>query len=205
VEHWERIIELEIDFYLNVQKKENELLERYYESQLISIPSTIFSEDEGIMYIAGRSTEDQAIYRLEMKERIEALFKQVIQRVQRLFKSFQHLTDDEMDIISISYLEDSRLSELQMAKTLGYRTRNEFLKSKYLALKKLYEWYVQDREQTVQVLDQAAKEETKCKARQWLDSRDEHTDALIKARAKKQAIEYLRQQSQCGRGDHTKG
>jgi hypothetical protein len=200
VEHWERIIELEIDYYLSVKNHENELLDRYYESQLISIPSTLFLENEGIMCIRGRSVEDQVIYKLEMKERIEGLLNQVIKRINRLSSSFKHLTKDEMHLISIYYLEDSDLSDKQMAKTLGYLTTNEFLKKKNLALKKLYRWYVQDREQAVQALDQAAKDETKRKAMQWLYCMDDHNDALIKAKAEKDAREYLREKYRSGCG-----
>lgn len=164
MEHWERIIELEIDYYLNVQKYENELLERYHESQVIPIPSTLFLGDEGRMYMAGRSTEDQALYRLSMKAHFEKLLKQMINRVNRLGRALKHLTENEVDVISIYYLEDCRLSDLQMARSVGFRTAKNFLKEKDRVLRKLYDWYMQDREQTIQEGKQLAKEKPQNKS-----------------------------------------
>lgn len=169
MEQWERIIEIEIDYYVNVQKYENELLERYYESQIIRMPSTLFNEEEGIMYIKSCSTEDQALYRMEMQELTKRLIQQIINRVNRLGRALEHLTDDEMDIISICYLENSELSGLQMARSLGYRTLKEFAKEKDRVLRKLYTWYIEDREHTTHLSNVEAKEETKRKAKQWLE------------------------------------
>jgi hypothetical protein len=52
-EKWEKVIEHELDFYINIQAYENELVERYYESQMIKYPSTVFDEDQGTVYLSG--------------------------------------------------------------------------------------------------------------------------------------------------------
>lgn len=161
-EKWEKVIEHELDFYINIQAYENELVERYYESQMIKYPSTVFDEDQGTVYLSGPNTEDQALYRMEVKEAIQNLLRKAVKRINRLNNAIAQLEEIEQDIISMFYLERD-LTELQMARTLGFRTRNEFLKKKEAALRKLFAIYEQERTKRHAELHKTLKEEIKRK------------------------------------------
>jgi hypothetical protein len=162
-EKWENVIEYELDFYFNIQEYEDNLMERYYESQVIHYPVTVFDEDQGRVYLAGRDTEDQAIYRMEVKESIIALLRKAVKRITRLNNAISQLNEDEQDIIWMFYLERD-MPELHMARTLGYRTQKEFMKEKEKVLKKLFRIYEKERMQVHQDFKATLKEELRRKA-----------------------------------------
>jgi len=157
-EHWERVIEHELDFYFNIQEYENKLLERFYESQMIQYPVTVFDEEQGRVYLAGPNTEDQALYRIETKKSIEALLKKAVKRITRLNNALSQLDELKLDVITLFYL-DRDLSELHMARTLEFRTKKEFMKKKEKVLKKLFSIYEKERANTVRDFNRSLKEE----------------------------------------------
>ncbi|MEH7440472.1 hypothetical protein V7182_23780 [Neobacillus drentensis] len=157
-EKWERIIEHELHFYINIQEYENKLLERLYESQRIQYPGTIFDEEEGRVYLSGPNTEDQALYRMEVRESIEALLKKAVKRINRLNNALAQLSEKEQDVISIFYFERD-LPVLHMARTLGFSTQNEFMKKKETVLKKLFSIYEKERSDAHEDFRKALKEE----------------------------------------------
>lgn len=163
IEKWEKVIEHELEFYSNIQQYENGLLERYYESQTIHYPTTVFDEEGGRVFLSCPGTEDQAIARMEAKTAIEALLRKAVKRINRLNRALAQLDKTEMDIISIFYIEKG-LSELHMARTLEYRSRKELMNEKTAVLKKLFAIYEKEREEADKEYHKTLKEELKRKA-----------------------------------------
>jgi hypothetical protein len=146
-EKWEKVIEYELNFYANIQEYEDRLLEQLYESQVIHYPVTTFDEDLGRVYRSCPGTEDQALYRIEVRESIEALLKRAVKRINRLNNALAQLKEDELDIISIYYFEKG-LSDLRKARTLGFGTVKQFTDKKEKILKKLFSIYEKERAAT---------------------------------------------------------
>lgn len=161
-EHWEKVIEHEIEFYVNIQQYEDRWMGRLYESQAIHYPTTTFDEEVGRVYLSCPGTEEQAIARIEARESIEALLKKAAKRINRLNNALAQLNEREKDIISIFYFE--RASELHMVRTLGYSTKNEFVKEKERVLKKLFSIYEKERMQANEEFKTTLKEELHRKA-----------------------------------------
>lgn len=170
MEQWEKIIESEIQFYLNVQEYENDLLNRYYESQVIHVPVTTYDEDLGRVYLSCPTTEEQVISRMESKAAIENLLRRAAGRINRLNRALAQLTPEELDVISVYYFEGFT-SELRMARTLGFKTVKDFIREKDRVLKKVFECYQEERDMALVDAKIAADEELKRKARQWNESR----------------------------------
>lgn len=162
-EQWEKIIEYELEFYSNIQQYEDRLLERYYESQAIHYPTTVFDEDSGKVYLTCPGTEEQAIARMEAKAAIEGILRKAVKRINRLNRALAQLEKDELDIISIFYIERD-LSELHMARTFGFRTKKEFMDRKTKVLKKLFAMYVKERKEVEIEFKRTLKEEIRRKA-----------------------------------------
>jgi hypothetical protein len=143
-EKWEKVIEYELEFYANIQEYEDRLLRQLYESQMIQYPGTVFDEEQGRIYLAGPNTEEQALYRIEARESIEALLKKAVKRINRLNNALAQLKEYELDIISIYYFEKG-LSDIRKARTLGFRTLKPFMEEKEIILKKLFAMYEEER------------------------------------------------------------
>lgn len=161
-EQWEKVIEHELNFYVNIQEWEDKLLEGYYESQMIRYPVTTFDEEVGRVYLSCPTTEEQALYRIQVKESVQALLKKAVKRINRLNNALAQLNEHEQDIISSFYFERD-LPELYMARSLGYSTKRAFLEEKQKVLKKLYAIYEKERSNAVQVFNNSLKEEIKRK------------------------------------------
>jgi hypothetical protein len=163
IEQWEKVIEYELEFYVNIQEYEDKWLERLYESQMIRYPTTTFDEEGGRVYLSCPNTEDQALARIEARESIEALLKKAVKRINRLNNALAKLNEEEQDIISIFYFERD-LSELHIGRTLGFRTRKEFMDKKEMVLKKLFSMYEKERMKAHQEFKATLKEELQRKA-----------------------------------------
>lgn len=163
IEHWEKVIEYELEFYVNIQEYEDKCLERLYESQVIHYPTTIFDEEGGKVYLSCPTTEEQAIARIEARESIEALLKKAVKRINRLNNALAQLSKEEQDVISLFCFEKD-VSELHMARMLGFRTKTEFVKEKERVLKKLFSVYEKERSEAHQEFKATLKEELRRKA-----------------------------------------
>jgi hypothetical protein len=145
-EQWEKVIEYEIRFYLNIEEYKNELIDRYYESQMIRFPVTQFDEDLGRIYLYCPRTETQAIRRIEGKELIIKLLKRATKRYHRLNNAFSQLTDDEINIISMLYLEGTdHLPKDFIARQLGLKNAKNLDVAKERILNKLLASYEKER------------------------------------------------------------
>lgn len=143
-EQWENVIEHEIEFYNNYPIFKEDLMEQLYRSQIIRYPVTIFDEHQGRVYFSNQRTEDQAFRRIEVKEAIESLLNKAQKRIQRFFNAVDQLDELEQDIIWDFYiLKDMPVNRLP--RFHGFRTKNDFMKAKQKALKKLFEIYQKDR------------------------------------------------------------
>lgn len=145
-EHWEKIIEYEIEFFVNIDEYESRLREWYYESQLIQYPVAVYDEGTGQIYHRCPGTEAQALSRIESKELLESRLKQADKRWKRLNNAFKQLTDKEINLVSFLYFEETKhIPKSIAAGVLGYSTVRNMMTAKERILKKLFAIYEKDR------------------------------------------------------------
>lgn len=143
-ERWENVVEHEIQFYLNFSEYETEIKERLLENELdIQLPTTIFDEELGRVYIRCPSTEDQALKRIEVRDSLNALLEKGKKRAERVLRSYYSLSDHEQEIIFYTYFEP--LSDREFSHYLSVRPMKNIPKVKQRALRELFRIYEKDR------------------------------------------------------------
>jgi hypothetical protein len=143
-ECFEKIIELEIDFYNNFPEYKEELLEQMRYKQAIQYPVTHFDEEQGRVYLSCSGTEEQALQRIEAKEATKITLKFARKRIQRLHNAISQLEKDERYIIQSFYFW-----KMDPYKCLNrfsqFKTVQDFMKAKEQVLKKLFSIYEEER------------------------------------------------------------
>lgn len=145
-EHWEKVVENEIIFYLNYEKQykreiEEQLLENEWNFQY---PMTYVNEAEGRLYRTCPTTEQQAIQRIEVRESLNRLLDRAQERLKRLFHHFNELQAPEQKVLKLLYFTGG-MSDYQIVSELGLQNRLEVEDAKISALRSLYRLYQEDR------------------------------------------------------------
>lgn len=150
-EHWETIIERELDFFYHAPEYEADLKERLYENEItIQYPVTRFDEEEGRVYRSCPGTEEQALRRIEKREAFGTGLKRINERVTRLKNALAQLNEDEREIVFYIYLDRDHPTDRVIAKLLGFRTAKELQDRKKEILCKLLEIYENERKKMLE-------------------------------------------------------
>jgi hypothetical protein len=172
-EQWENVIEQEIFFYLNFKEYEAEIHERLRENELdIQYPITRFDEVEGRIYRSCPSTEEQALKRIEVREALTAILERANKRIERLFRAYSQLTEEEQELIHYTYFEPI-YTDYRLAVILEFESTKELLQARQEALKKMLHFYESEREERHKEFRQMLKEERKRIAAEWLKARND--------------------------------
>lgn len=167
-EPWERVLEIEFEFYRNIQNYEDDLMDCYYRSQVIDYPVTKFDDVLGV-YLSCQRTEVQVMRRMESKAAIESILSRAVKRIKRLLDAIQKLEEKEQNVIWMFYIEKD-MPVIHLASYLNYRTKKEFMFDKDRILKKLFAIYEKERLEAIQEREEIAKEELLKKAALFKES-----------------------------------
>lgn len=133
-EHWERIIENEIFFYINFDNHKASLEGFLHELEYeFDYPGTHYDHELGIIRMKSIDVENQAIRRIEKKEGLEKLLVRAEKRKERFENIYKQLNQAEKNVIRLLYFENRRAD---------YQT----YKKKIPVLKKLFSFYKAYRE-----------------------------------------------------------
>lgn len=169
-EQWENVIEQEIFFYLNFKKYEAEIHERLLENELdIQYPITRFDE-AGQIYRYCPSTEQQALKRIEVREALTSLLERAKKRIERLFRAYGQLTEEEQELIHYTYFEPF-YTDYRLAVILDFKSTKELRQARQEALKKMLRFYESERKERHKEFRQMLQEERKRIAAEWLKTR----------------------------------
>lgn len=133
-ERWEKRVEHEIAFILNVEQYEADLKDMIEENeQDYSIPVTHYREDIGWGSISCISVENQAIQRIEKREALKASLERLYERRNRFMRVFNSLDEDDHDLIDLTYFsqgfDDESIGRiLGIRKTVVKKVREKVLK-----------------------------------------------------------------------------
>jgi hypothetical protein len=164
-EQWEKLIEQEIFFYLNFQEYEAEIKERLLENELdIQYPVTRFDAVAGRIYRYCPSTEEQALKRIEVREALTSLLERAKKRVERFWRAYNQLTENEQKLIYYTYFEP-------IYTDLGFKSTKELHQARQEVLKKMLRFYEREREESHKEFQRMLQEEKKQRAAEWLKTR----------------------------------
>ncbi|EMI11241.1 hypothetical protein [Anoxybacillus gonensis] len=170
-EQWEKLIEQEIFFYLNFQEYEAEIKERLLENELdIQYPVTRFDAVAGRIYRYCPTTEEQALKRVEVREALTSLLERAKKRIERLFRAYGQLTEEEQELIHYTYFEPF-YTDYRLAVILDFKSTKELRQARQEALKKMLRFYESEREERNKEFQQMVKEERKRIAAEWVKAR----------------------------------
>lgn len=145
-EHWESVIENELDFLYYAPKYEAEINELLIENELdIQLPVTRFDEEQGRIYIHCPGTEVQALRRIEREEALTKGLERLSKRTDRMWNALSQLSEEDRDLIIWVYIERDGTPERYIASSSGFRTIAEYQKAKKNILLKLLKIYEDER------------------------------------------------------------
>ena len=166
----EKVIEYEINFYLNFKNYEQEIYDRLEENELnIQYPITIFDEEQGRVYRECPGTEQQAIRRIEVRDSLNAILEKAKKRITRFQNAYSQLSEDEKDIVYYTYF-DEPYEEFQLTRILGLKSVKDLREERKNVLKKLYKIYNKEREDYEKEFKNFLLEERKRRTKAWLEN-----------------------------------
>lgn len=169
-EQFEKVLELEIHFYLNFKQYEQEIYDRPQENEMnIHYPITIFDEEQGRIYRQCSGTEQQAIRRIEIRDSLNAILEKAKKRIARFQNAYSQLSDDEKDIVFYTYFDES-YKEFQLTRILGLKSVKDLHREQKNVLKKLYKIYNKEREDYEKEFKNFLLEERKRRSKTWLEN-----------------------------------
>lgn len=163
-EHWEVIIESEINFYLHFAKYKEELQERLFENeQDIQFHTTVFDSEVGCIYRRCLGTEDMAFKRILVRDALHHLLEKADKRMMQLFSP---LNARNKVVLRCCYLEPDK-TDGEWMRQLGLQNEVQLQKEKEHALKALYRLNVEDRKKSEDEFKVVILEECRQRAAVW--------------------------------------
>lgn len=143
-EKWDdtSFVVLELEFYQKKYEHLQDIEDRQQEieSECYSLPIGYIDDQTGEYRVSGGTVENQVIKKIETEQALNKLKERVIDRCNRFETAFLQLSEEEQDLISYVYLDDSPLTVAVQARLLGYQNVNEFRIAERKALKNLYRY-----------------------------------------------------------------
>lgn len=146
-EHWEWIMERELNFYLHFAEYKDGLQERLFENEMdIEVPVTRFDAEAGCIYRHCLGTEDMAIKRILVRDALHHLLEKAEKRMTHLAQLFSLLDARNKVVLRCCYL-DTNKTDVERMRQLGLKNKEQLQQEKEQALKALYSHFVSERQE----------------------------------------------------------
>ena len=143
-EQWEKICQIELDFYRNWDGYKREIESLLKENQMtIRCPRTVF--EYGEVRVQGADVENQVIDRMAREHTLKTALKNGEARKIRLLNNLEKLSEEQSSLLWYMDIEKDFVGIETIMKIFGYRSRVELIRAKEKALIALYEIYKNER------------------------------------------------------------
>lgn len=144
MEHWENIIQLEIEFLHKFNGFKQDIEDLLKENEFnIQVPIMRF--EDGDVFYGCPTPEQQAIYRMEREESLKKALIRGHERVNRLRRALERMEGVEGDILYYLEIEPGYRTPAQLIDIYGLKSMKELMDSRQKGLREVYEIFRDER------------------------------------------------------------